>query len=241
MDLYEVNAQGALYVESVPSLPVWQSSDESRLIYDENTEILYFADSSRWIGAGAFEAGVIMVFGNSAAPVGWTRKTDWQDNAMFCFSSIGSPTSGGSANPQNSHRHTGPSHTHTMQNHTHSGIYHRHTGTNHVHATTGHQLSVAEMPSHTHTLQIYIESGGHGFQSAVGLSAQTRTTSATGGNQAHSHGDTGSAGAGNTGYNSTGTDTTNGPSNNTTSAAGTGNTSYHSSPHFQELIAAQKD
>ncbi len=207
MDLYEINSEGALYVESVSSLPVWQSSDESRLLYDENTEILYFADSSRWIGAGAFESGIIMVFGNSTAPVGWTRKTDWQNNAMFCFAATGAPANGGSVNPQSAHTHAGPSHTHTMQNH--------------YHTTAGHKLTIAEMPSHHHSYYGLIAAVGQ-FTSSWGTNARTRDTTDTGGDQPHNHGNTG------------------GPSNNTTSS-NSGTTGANSIPHFQELIAAEKD
>lgn len=60
---------------------------------------------------GFFPSGTIMLFGQASAPTGWTKKTDWQDNAMFCYAS-GTPGSGGAVNPQSTHTHTGPSHTH---------------------------------------------------------------------------------------------------------------------------------
>jgi len=47
-----------------------------------------------------FPAGTVMVFGQNSAPTGWTRKTDWQDGAMLCFSGSGDPGSGGSQSPQ---------------------------------------------------------------------------------------------------------------------------------------------
>jgi hypothetical protein len=59
-----------------------------------------------------FEAATVCIFGQNAAPTGWTRKTDWQNNAMLCYSSSGNIGNGGSANPQSGHTHTGPSHTH---------------------------------------------------------------------------------------------------------------------------------
>lgn len=57
------------------------------------------------------ESGTIMIFGQASAPTGWTKKTDWQDNAMLCYST-GSIGSGGGVNPQSTHTHTGPSHNH---------------------------------------------------------------------------------------------------------------------------------
>ena len=56
-------------------------------------------------------SGTIMLFGNASAPTGWTKKTDWQDNAMLCYAS-GAPSSGGAVDPQATHTHTGPSHNH---------------------------------------------------------------------------------------------------------------------------------
>ena len=211
MDLYEINSEGALYIEKVSTLPIWHAIDEGRILYDENTNLLYFADSSRWTGAGAFESGTVMLFGNTTAPIGWTRKTDWQDNAMFCFSATGTPGNGGNVNPQSAHTHSAPSHTHTMQNHTH--------------ATTGHQLTISEMPSHNHT---YVGSheDDHVAPSSSGdreMDAQTKTTGSRGGNQEHSHGDTGA------------------PSNNTTSTSSAGTTGGNILPYYQEILAAQKD
>jgi len=66
-----------------------------------------------------FASGTVMLFGQSSAPTGWTRKADWQDNAMLCYASSGNIGSGGAVNPQSTHTHTGPSHTHTGPSHTH--------------------------------------------------------------------------------------------------------------------------
>jgi len=56
-------------------------------------------------------SGTIMIFGQTLAPTGWTKKVDWQDNAMLCYAT-GAIGSGGSVNPQATHTHTGPSHNH---------------------------------------------------------------------------------------------------------------------------------
>jgi hypothetical protein len=61
----------------------------------------------------AFESGVIALFGNATAPTGWTKKTDWQDSAMLCYTT-GTPASGGSANPQSPHDHVIPPHDHAI-------------------------------------------------------------------------------------------------------------------------------
>ena len=50
-------------------------------------------------------SGTVMLFGQNLAPTGWTRKIDWQDNAMICISSSGNIGSGGAANPQDEHHH----------------------------------------------------------------------------------------------------------------------------------------
>lgn len=65
------------------------------------------------------EAGTIMLFGQNSAPTGWTRKINWQNNAMICYAATGNIASGGSVNPQSTHTHTGPSHTHTGPSHRH--------------------------------------------------------------------------------------------------------------------------
>jgi len=61
-----------------------------------------------------FASGTVMLFGQNAAPTGWTRKADWQDNAMLCYAASGNIGSGGVVNPQSTHTHTGPNHTHSI-------------------------------------------------------------------------------------------------------------------------------
>ncbi len=69
------------------------------------------------------EAAMIQLFGQSSAPIGWTKKTDWVDNSMLVYTT-GSIGSGGSDNPiswetnislQNESAHTHPMpHTHSL-------------------------------------------------------------------------------------------------------------------------------
>lgn len=77
-------------------------------------------DTSLATLATLIPAGTIMLFGQNSAPTGWTRKANWQDNAMLCYAASGNIGNGGSANPQSTHTHSGPSHTHTGPSHQHS-------------------------------------------------------------------------------------------------------------------------
>ena len=77
-------------------------------------------------------SGTIMLFGQASAPTGWTKKTNWQDKAMFTYNGDVNGTaldSGGSVAAQTAHTHTGPSHTHTGPSHTHTGPSHTHDTT----------------------------------------------------------------------------------------------------------------
>lgn len=65
------------------------------------------------------KSGIIMLFGQSAAPTGWTRKADWQNNAMLCYAATGAIGNGGAVNPQSIHAHglgtlAGPNHAHGL-------------------------------------------------------------------------------------------------------------------------------
>jgi hypothetical protein len=66
-------------------------------------------------------AGTIKPFGQSSAPTGWTKKTDWTDNSMLVYTT-GSISSGGSDDPTNwttaISLNNESSHTHSMP-HTH--------------------------------------------------------------------------------------------------------------------------
>jgi hypothetical protein len=92
--------------------------------FDIDTDQLYIRnkDDDQWLTLG-FIPGTIMLFGQASAPLGWTKLTSWTDNSMICINTQANGTalgSGGTANPQSQHTHTGPSHTHTGPSHTHS-------------------------------------------------------------------------------------------------------------------------
>jgi hypothetical protein len=158
-----------------------------------------------------FPAATIMIFGQSSAPTGWTRKADWTNNAMLCYAASGSIASGGSANPQSSHSHTSLSHTHSVSAHTHT--------------VASQTLSTSQIPSHSHTVNAGIGYGsGSGYAAFSPTYSGTVTTSTTGGGTGHDHGG------------ATGTSGT-----LTTESGGTGATGENTAPYYQEVIAASKD
>lgn len=48
MDFYEIDCHGSLKVESVPTLPIWTSTDKRRPIYVEDVNQLYMGNDSSW-------------------------------------------------------------------------------------------------------------------------------------------------------------------------------------------------
>ena len=196
--------------------------------------------------------GTVMLFGQNSAPTGWTRKADWQDNAMLCYAASGNIGSGGAVNAQSAHTHTGPSHTHTGPSHTHTGPSHTHTA---VHDHTAGQ--------HRHIWYDYGASGGQSYNAAGSLAtvvpadagslvgihagrlyevagdfvtvnegriAIDQYTNLEDVSIASFTGSTGAEGTGATGAAGTGA----------TSASGTAATGSNSTPFYQEIIAATK-
>jgi len=133
--------------------------------FDTDTDQLWIRnkDNDQWLSLG-FVPGTVMLFGQNSAPLGWTRKANWQDNAMLCYAASGNIGSGGSYNPQSEQ---------------------------HTHTTGDHALTINEMPAHTHTIvgQGDTGNGGTGGADATGSTA----TSSTGGGAAHNHGSTGTS------------------------------------------------
>lgn len=64
--------------------------------------------------------------------------------------------------------------------------------TTHIHTTGNHTLTVAEMPSHTHDWR-FSDVAARGSEIGANADGSTRATTATGGGQAHNHGNTGSS------------------------------------------------
>lgn len=228
--------------------------DPAQIVTNDYISAIYNETNDRFelMGSGVseFAPGTVMLFGNTTAPLGWIRKTDWQDSAMFCYKATGTPSSGGAANPQTIHNHSGPSHTHTMQNHTHDGPSHTHQGGSMI-------LGYNQMPAHTHGINgsshahsfggvtpQYGTTGTEGDRGRnlggnytnqdplfINSDSHSHSMNAAGSNSPHSHG----------ANSASGTDPTGAPSNNTSAPSGTGNTGVNSAPYFQEIIAAVKE
>lgn len=117
-----------------------------------------------------FSDGDILLCGNDAAPTGWHKLTDWQNNSMLVFTA-GEPAQGGSDNPQSyspnvsvsnhaDHTHSVPTHRHATPNHSHSVPSHRHGVSDHRHSVPTHRHL---MPSHTHNLVVPVTGWGGGI------------------------------------------------------------------------------
>jgi hypothetical protein len=169
-------------------------------------------------------AGSIMLFGNAAAPTGWTRKADWADNAMLCYAAAGNPVAGGAVNPQSAHSHVAPSHVH-------SGPSHVHSVPAHTHVTGSMTLTESQMPPHRHSMDFEperMEGGDGAYRAGTGY---VDYTNYTGGGASHNHGSTAMQANANTGA---GGDVN-------TGAAGEAATTVSAAPLYQEVIAATKD
>lgn len=75
-------------------------------------ELFYLREDDVLFRVEMFPTGTVMLFGQNAAPTGWTRKADWTDNSMLVYAASDDIAAGGSVSAKNRHVHTGPSHTH---------------------------------------------------------------------------------------------------------------------------------
>lgn len=57
-------------------------------------------------GTTGFASATCQPFYNNAAPTGWTRYADLEENSMFCYAKAGNPGTGGAVDPQATHTHT---------------------------------------------------------------------------------------------------------------------------------------
>lgn len=117
-----------------------------------------------------FLAGTVIVFGQTAAPTGWTKITTYDNAALRIVS--GSAASGGSVD-----------FTTAFVSQAVSGSIGNTTDTGTVGSTT---LSTAQIPSHTHTFS-YPGSGGCGAAGLYVGDGTTLNTGATGGGGSHNH------------------------------------------------------
>ena len=104
-------AQGFLY----------EYDDDSVLAEDSPNVIAPDSGTGRWILQlmSAFPKSTVMLFGQSAAPTGWTKKTDWTDQSMLVYTT-GNVAQGGAVDAKAAHQHAAftldttriPGHTH---------------------------------------------------------------------------------------------------------------------------------
>lgn len=75
-------------------------------------ELFFVREDGEVCRVEMFPTGTVMLFGQNAAPTGWTRKADWTDNSMLVYAATGDIVAGGSVSAKGRHTHAGPSHTH---------------------------------------------------------------------------------------------------------------------------------
>lgn len=133
------------------------------------------AHAGNAIAHAPFAAGTSMLFNQSSAPVGWTKKSDWADNASLIIGNTYG--SGGSDSPVNWATNIG------VDDH----ALHGHTIT-----VDNHILAITEIPSHSHEIKnssnagsnvdvlVYGERGDSSFQPST-------YTRVTGGGAGHNH------------------------------------------------------
>jgi hypothetical protein len=183
MKHFGIEMEGKFYSEQLASVPGWTSDDESRLVYDQSGDRLYFGSGSEWVrvasydevqAATEFPSGTYMLFAQASAPTGWVRDNvisspSYKRTIMLAEDGDAGAVKAGSYD-----------------------LIGRSLA--HVHSTAGHRLTVPEMPSHTHggvwnsTLTAILDGGND-----APFSANQQTT-ATGGGGYHYHGNTGSNG-----------------------------------------------
>ena len=140
------------------------------------TATSYAGDGSALTGVEAFASGTKMLFGQTAAPTGWTKITTDDDAALRIVS--GTVGSGGSSGLSTALA------TPTV------------TGT--IAGSTGaHTLTTSQMPSHQHALSStnFLNNGGNGSTGAqpnrqnntINITSEARGTRPNGGGGSHSH------------------------------------------------------
>jgi hypothetical protein len=129
MKFYKVQMLGRFIAEmvSVSALSYNASLDEGRIVYNEDTNTLYFGDNTQFgpVGQGGIPATEIILFEKNTAVSGYTLLTSVDDETVFISKGAGSVIGPGATSvgtwTQSGHTHTGPSHTHTAT--TDAGTY----------------------------------------------------------------------------------------------------------------------
>jgi len=207
---YNIDMRGKFLMERLATTPAWQSGDEGRIIYAEDTEDMKFGQSADWSNAGAYNdvpLNTILLIESDTALTGYTLLTNKDD--MSVYVTKGSGAGGEAAGTDKSGgTWTQPNHTHTGGAHTHTGPSHTHTGPSHTHTVASGTVPGAGV--HTHPPQ----AGFGNFMSTTGSSvgnsgdsygAFNNTGNNVAGSTSHDHGGaTGSEGSGATGADGTG-------------------------------------
>jgi hypothetical protein len=140
-----------------------------------------------WADVVSFSSGTRMLFAQNTAPTGWTKDTTNYDNHALRVTT-GTASTGGTVDFTSAFVSQAVSVSGTTDNTTAGGTVANHT------------LATANIPSHTHTLTgpwdgATTKSGGTQSYAKENRASPTtnKTTNATGGGGAHSHGFTGTA------------------------------------------------
>lgn len=113
-------------IKTFSSFPLTPSSAPSTNYQAANKK--YVDDE---IAAAVIPSGTSMLFNQAAAPTGWTKKSDWANNASIIVGNTYGTGGSDSATEYTTavavadhatHVHTGPSHVHAMPSHAHSVV-----------------------------------------------------------------------------------------------------------------------
>jgi hypothetical protein len=174
---YKATTVGNIKVEAVDELPVYNSTDLGRILYDNDTEQLYYGSE---VGGGSFRnlfdipKSSIVLFESDTAILGYTLLTGVNDSLVYVTKGLdneGDPGGGWKTNStwvQPVHRHNLNNHTHTGE-HTHT-VSHSHTVSAH-----NHQWFQYGIPSDLTTGYTWESNGStmmewnNGIEEAIGL------------------------------------------------------------------------
>ncbi len=120
----------------------------------------------------SFPVGTSMLFSQASAPVGWTKKSDWDAYRSIIVGNV-----------------FGDGGTDTAISHTTAIVVGDHSVHSHVLTVDSHILTVAEMPPHAHTLTSSASIGGSTLRNVAGtyLSGSDFTSNPSGGGGGHNH------------------------------------------------------
>ena len=110
MKHYGIEMEGKFYSEQLASVPGWTSDDESRVVYDQTGDKLYYGSGSEWVRIASYTevqsaqdlpSGTYMLFAQASAPTGWTKYTGFTTASMVTFTDGTGGGEAGSDSPIN--------------------------------------------------------------------------------------------------------------------------------------------